>query len=164
MIHLTVNRIGLSSTCNFVDMSSTRENHADVDIKNISRHILTCYSKYLKYLRNNKIMSSFSRDTTIVAFCRPSFILWSQYVLYFRVCSKSRLFLCAMDINDQSFQSPHLEVGMVSLLYDSATEQRTIFVQNFKSYYMSTCRPHVRIFLPICQHEKKNLDNSPRKE
>ena len=39
-----------------------------------------------------------------------------------------------------SFQSPHPEVGMVSLLYDSATEQLTVFVQNFKSYY------HVRIF------------------
>ena len=32
---------------------------------------------------------------------------------------------------NQLFQSPHREVGMVSLLYDSATEQRTVFVQNF---------------------------------
>ena len=37
---------------------------------------------------------------------------------------------------NQSFQSPHPEVGMVSLLYDSATEQLTVFVQNFKSYYI----------------------------
>ena len=34
--------LGLSSTFNYVDMSSTWENHADIDIKNISRHILTC--------------------------------------------------------------------------------------------------------------------------
>ena len=52
---------------------------------------------------------------------------------------------------NQSFQSPHLKEGIVSLLYDSATEQWMIFVQNFKLYYMSTCR----IFLPICRHEKK---------
>ena len=54
-----------------------------------------------KYLRNKEIMSNFSRDTTIVAFCRPSFILWSQCAQYFRVCticSISRLFLCAMII------------------------------------------------------------------
>ena len=47
---------------------------------------------------------------------------------------------------------------MVSLLYDSATEQRTVFVQDLKSNYalcMSTYRRHVRIFLPICQNEKK---------
>ena len=41
---------------------------------------------------------------------------------------------------NQSFQSPHPEVGMVSLLYDSATAQQMVFVQKFKSYYMSTCR------------------------
>ena len=54
---------------------------------------------------------------------------------------------------------------MVSLLYDSATDQRTVSVQNFKSYSMSTYREHVRIFLPICQHEKKILTTAllPRK-
>ena len=41
-------------------------------------------------------MSNFSRDTTIAAFCQPSFILRSQCALYLRVCSISRLFLCAM--------------------------------------------------------------------
>ena len=58
---------------------------------------------------------------------------------------------------NQSFQSPHPEVGTVSLLYDSAKEQLKLFVQNFKSYYMLTCRRHVKIFLPICRHEKKIL-------
>ena len=58
---------------------------------------------------------------------------------------------------NQSIQSPHPEVGMVSLLYDSATEHLTVFVQNFKSYYMLICRRHVRIFLPICRHEKQIL-------
>ena len=53
-----------------------------------------------KYLRNNKIRSNFSRDKTIVAFCQPSFILWLQCALYFRVCSISRLFLCPMNINE----------------------------------------------------------------
>ena len=76
-----------------------------------------------KYLRNNKIMSNFSRDTTIVAFCRPSFIPWSQCALYFWVCSISRLFLCAMNIKESVISSPHLEVGMISLLYNSTTEQ-----------------------------------------
>ena len=76
-----------------------------------------------KYLRNNKIMSKFSRDTTIVAFCRPSFIPWSQCALYFWVCSISGLFLCAMNIKESVISSPHLEVGMISLLYKSTTEQ-----------------------------------------
>ena len=31
-----------SLTCNFVNMSSTWKNHADVNIKNISRHVSTC--------------------------------------------------------------------------------------------------------------------------
>ena len=55
---------------------------------------------------------------------------------------------------NKSFQSPHPEVCRVSLLCDSASEQLTVFVQNFKSYSMSTCPWHVRIFLPICGHEK----------
>ena len=41
---------------------------------------------------------------------------------------------------NQSFKSLHPEVDMVSLLYDSAEEQLTVFVQNLKSYYMSTCK------------------------
>ena len=36
---------------------------------------------------------------------------------------------------NQSFQSPHPVVGMVSLLYDSATKQLMVFLQNFKSVY-----------------------------
>ena len=35
--------IGLSLTCNYVDMSSIWENHADVNIENISRHVSTCW-------------------------------------------------------------------------------------------------------------------------
>ena len=65
-----------------------------------------------KYLRNNKIISNFSRDTTIVAFCRQSFILQSQCALYFRVCSISWLFLCAININESviSITSPGIRV------------------------------------------------------
>ena len=62
---------------------------------------------------------------------------------------------------NQSFQSPYLEVGMVSLLYDSATEQRAVFVHNFKLHYMSTCRQHVRIFLPIYVNMKKRSRRQP---
>ena len=67
-----------------------------------------------KSLRNNKIMSNFSRDTTFVAFCRPSFILQSQCALYFQVCSISRLFLCAMNINESviSITSPESRHGI----------------------------------------------------
>ena len=93
-----------------------------------------------------EIVPNFSRDSTIVAFCRPSFILRSQCALYFRVCSISQLFLCAMNINESVISITLPEVGMVSLLYDSATEQLMVFVQNFKLYYMWTCRWHVRIF------------------
>ena len=32
-----------------------------------------------------------------------------------------------------------------------------VFVQSFKSYYMSTCLQHDRNFLLICRHEKKIL-------
>ena len=156
--------VGLSSTCNYFDMSSTRENHANVDIKNISQHISTCYSNDIrKYLRDNKIMSKFSRDPNIVVFCRPSFILRSQCALYFWVCSISQLFLCAMNINEsQSFQSPHPKVGIASFLYDSATEQLKVFVQNFKSYYVdmsSTCQD---FFTDMSIYKKKILDDSPR--
>ena len=95
----------------------------------------------LKYLRNNEIMSNFSRDTTIVAFRQPSFMLRSQCALYFQVCSIYRPFLCAMNINESaiSITSPRSR-------HDSATEQQTVFVQNFKLYYMSTYCRHVRIF------------------
>ena len=55
---------------------------------------------------------------------------------------------------NQSFQSPHPEVGMVSLLYDNTTVQWTLSVQNFKSNYMSTWRQHVRIFLPMSTWKK----------
>ena len=58
---------------------------------------------------------------------------------------------------NQSFQSPHPEVGKVSLLYDSATAQRTGFVQNFKLYYVSTCQD----FFTDMSTLKKDLDDSP---
>ena len=89
----------------------------------------------LKYLRNNGIMSNFSSDTTIVVFRQPSFILWSQCALhfrYFRVVVYPGPFFVLWILMNQSFQSHHPEVGMVSLLYDSVMEQRTVFVQNFK--------------------------------
>ena len=113
----------------------------------------------LKYLRNNEIMSNFSRDTTIVVFCQPSFMLRSQCELYFRVCSISRLFVLWILMN-QSFQSPHPEVGMVSLLYNSATEQQMVFVQNVKLYYVDmslTCQD----FFTNVLTWKKDLDDSP---
>ena len=95
--------LGLTSTCNFAAISSTRENHANV---NIGKYFMTYIDMLFqlngapKYMRNNEIMSNFSRDTTIVAFYWPSFILQSQCALYFRVCSISWLFLCAMNINE----------------------------------------------------------------
>ena len=71
----------------------------------------------LKYLRNNKIMSNFSRDMTIVAFCQPSFILQLQCELYFRVCSISHPFLCAMIINESviSITSPERRHGKLTV-------------------------------------------------
>ena len=131
-------------------MSSTRENHADVNIENISTHIDMLFQSNgtLKYLRNNKIMPNFSRDVTIVAFYQLSFTLRLQCALYFRVCSISRPFFVLLILMNQSFQSPHPGESMISLLYNSATVQQRVFVQNSKSYYLST-------FLSICQHEKK---------
>ena len=113
--------VGLSSTCNYVNMTLAWENHAIVDMKNISRHASTCLifqsNGTQKYVRNNKIMSNFSRDTTIVVFCWPSFILWSQCALYFWVCSISRLFLCAMNINELviSITSPRSRHGKLTV-------------------------------------------------
>ena len=80
----------------------------------------------LKYPRN-KIMSNFPRDTTTVAFCWQSFILRSQCVLYFRICSTVYPcpFFVLWILMNQSFQSLHPEVGMISLLYDSATNKAT---------------------------------------
>ena len=104
----------------------------------------------LKYLRNNEIMSNFSRDTTIVAFtgrllyCSRNVRCTSGFVVY-----PGSFFVLWISMN-QSFQSPYPEVGMVSLLYNSATEQWTVFVQKFKSYNMSTCQDFF-----TCQHEKK---------
>ena len=63
---------------------------------------------------------------------------------------------------NQSFQTPHPEVGMVNLMYDSATEQLMVFVQNFKLHYMSTCRRHVRLFFfTDVSTWKKDLNISP---
>ena len=50
----------------------------------------------------------------------------SRFVVY-----PSSFFVLWVLMN-QSFQSPHLEVGMVSLLYESATEQLTVFIHNFQ--------------------------------
>ena len=58
---------------------------------------------------------------------------------------------------NQSFKSLHPEVDMVSLLYDSAEEQLTVFVQNLKLYYMSTCKD----FFTDMSTWKKDLDDSP---
>ena len=50
--------LGLSLTCNYVDMSSTWENHADIDIKNISWHISTCYSNQMVLGNTSETMKS----------------------------------------------------------------------------------------------------------
>ena len=111
---------------------------------------------YSKYLRNNEIMSNFSRDMTTVMLCRQSFILQLQCMLCFRVCSIVRLILCAVNINESivSIISSGSRHGKLTI-YDSTTEQQTVLVQNFK--YMLTCRRHDRNFLLICRHEKKIL-------
>ena len=43
-----------------------------------------------------------------------------------------------MNINESVISITSPKVGMVSLLYDSATEQQAVFAQNFTLYYMST--------------------------
>ena len=76
--------------------------------------------------------------------CTPGFVVYpgSFFVLWISM--------------NQSFQSPPPEVSIVSLLHNSATEQLTVFVQNFKSFYMSACRWHVRIFLTNMSTWKKD--------
>ena len=152
-------------------MSSTK-NHADVDIKHISRYIsiyrlvisIKWYSEIPEKQRNNvKLFNRYDCCSILLAIFY--IILRSQCSLYFQVCSISRLFLCAMNINESviSITSPGSRHDLVSLLYDSATEQRTVFVQNFKSYLKSTCHRHVRICFPICRHEKnKKIKRSRR--
>ena len=123
-------------------MSSTWENHADVDIKNISRHISTCYSNQMvlgNTWKTTKSCQTFQEIRLLQYF--------AGHLLYYGCnvhCTSSFVvypgsFNLLWVLMNQSFQSPHPEVGMVSLLYDSAMEQLSIFVQNFKSYYMSTC-------------------------
>ena len=58
---------------------------------------------------------------------------------------------------NQSFQSPHPDVGTVSLLYNSATEQLTVFVQNFKLFDMSTCQD----FFTNMSTQGQKLDEKP---
>ena len=77
---------------------------------------------YSKYLRNDTIMSNFSRDMTIVTLCRQSFILQMQCVLYFWVCSIFKPALCAVNINESivSIISSGSRHGKLTI-YDSAT-------------------------------------------
>ena len=77
-------------------------------------------------------------------------------MLYFQVCSKFRLFLCAVNINESivSIISSGSRHGKLTV-YDSTTEQQTVLLQNFK-YYMSTCRQHDRNFSLVCRHEKRS--------
>ena len=97
-----VSIIGLSSTCNYVDMSSEKKPcrcwHKKYFMKCVVMFIAIKW--YSKYLRNIKIMSNFSRDTTIVTICQQAFILQLQWVLFFRVCSIFRLFFCDLNINE----------------------------------------------------------------
>ena len=57
--------LGLSSTCSYVDVSSTRENHDAANIKKyFTTYIYMLFQlngtlKYILYLQNNKIMSNF---------------------------------------------------------------------------------------------------------
>ena len=141
-------------------LSSTWENHADVDIKifhDIYRHVIPIkwYSEIPEKKQNH--VRLFKRCMTIVVFCQPSFILRWQCALYFLVCSISWLFLCAMNINESviSISSPESRHG-ITLLYNSATEQLMVFVQNFKSKYMSTWRPHVRIFYQYVDMKRRS--------
>ena len=87
--------IELSSTCNYVDMSLTGENHANVDKKYFTTYIDMLFQSNgtLKYLRN-KLVSNFSKDTTIIVFYRPSFILLSQSAQHFQVVVYPGPFLC----------------------------------------------------------------------
>ena len=110
-----------------------------------------------KYLRNNKIMSKFSRDTTGVAFCRSSFILWSQCAVYFRACSISRLFLCAMNINEPviSITSTGSRHGKLTVrqCYGATDGICTKFQDVL---YLSICRRHVRIFYRYVDIKKRS--------
>ena len=134
-------------------------NHADVDIEifyDIYRDVILIkwYSVLVPEKQQNhvKLFKRYDCCSILLAI----FYLRSQCALYFRVCSTgiSRLFLCAMNINESVISITSTE-SRHGKLYNSATEQLVVFVQNFKSYYKSTRHRHVRIFLPICGHEKK---------
>ena len=120
------------------------KNHAIIDMKNISRHIshVIPIKWYSKYPRNSKIMSIFSRDTTVLTLCRASFKILLQCTLlstfYFQVCRLILVLSLCYELWNS--QSPHLKVDYVKLtIYHSAMDQRTIFVQSFKSYYTFLC-------------------------
>ena len=111
-----------------------------------------------KYLRNNKIMSNMSRDTTIVVFCWPSVILQLQCVLYFQVCSIFRPFLCAMNINESviSITSPRSRHGKLTV----RSNERYLY----KIWSRITCWHVVDMsgfFLTSMSTWKKDLDDSP---
>ena len=80
---------GLSSTCNYVDMSSTWEKHADVDTKNISQHTSTCYSNQtvlwntcetkknnVKFFKRYDYCSILPPIFRFVLYPGPFFVLW----------------------------------------------------------------------------------------
>ena len=144
-------------------MSSTWKNHADVNIKNISRHISTCYSNQM-VLRNTcettKSCQTFQEIRLLQHFAGHLSLLRSQSALYFRVCSISRLFRCAMNINESviSITAPGSRHGKLTVrqCYEATDGICTEFQVVL---YVDICRRHVGIFLPICRHEK-DLDGS----
>ena len=107
-------------------------------------------------------MSDYSRHTTFVEFASHCLYYGCNVRCTSRFVVYPSSFFVLWILMNQSFQSPHPEVGMVSLLYDSATNQVTVFVQNFKSYYMpvnmsSTCQEFFTDMLTW----KKDLHDSP---
>ena len=147
-------------------MSSTRENHADVEKKkifhNVYRHVIPILKWYCDIHEKQQNNVKLSRNTTFVAFCWPSFILRSQCVLYYRVCSISRLFLCAINVNESviSITSPRTRYGKLTVRYCyRATDgictkfQVVLYVD-----MLSTCQD----FFTNMATWIKNLGNSPK--
>ena len=130
--------VGLSSTCNYVDMSSTWEKPCRC---RHTKYFMTCDDMFIpkwysRYPKNNKIMSNFSRDTTVVTLCQSSFILRLQCALYFRVCSISWPLVLWILMN-QSCQSSHPDVGMVSLLYTIVLRSNRLYLYKVSSSIMT---------------------------
>ena len=61
------------------------------------------------------------------------------------------------------FQSPHPEVGMVSLLYDNAPERNGRYLYKISSRIIHVCRRVVDMLRFFYQYGdmKKDLDDSP---